>query len=651
MAGIGSKKLALIAALCVVAAVIGVAMVTTLADVRFNRAVIVHASTTSNATDTGETRALAQAAAGRRIEVSDVATAIAFVEARNDCADFRVTTLLRLLLAHEGALSPEARDGIVTALRGFRYWMDQPGADSMVFWSENHQVLFAAAEFLAGQRLADDVFSDGRTGRAHQSAARARIIFWLEQRWRHGFSEWNSHYYTEDIAALANLIDFAEDAELRAKATIVLDLLMYDLASQSVRGEFIATSGRLYENNRKTGDAGMRRILAHAFGHDRTSPATGLEINFLMSSYRAPPVLRAIAQDTGHAVIRASYGRDLSELDRDASLRASDHRIMALWGMQAFTNPEAIGPSLRTIRAHGLFANSFFAPFMRLNYRALSEIGALPWVSRGLDLPTNGTLLARANTYTLRTPDFAMSTAQAYRPGDWGNQQHVFGITFGQGVTLFHTHPAVRPGDRPPNGNAPGYWTGTDRLPLSCQDGAVNLSLYRLPARPGFGRAYTLDFTHLYAPRAQFDRLEEDGARLFLQKDHALVAVTAGGPLERTGADEYILRGPAQFWVTEASSTRDETFEAFVMRIRAATPRFDGETLAYETRAGAFTASFARGCAIGGAPLQVQYDRIDAPYARAHRDADEITFAFAGQSLTLDFETGRRMIGSLQGSH
>lgn len=639
-------KNARVLAACMAAAFalgVGLTAAVTVADMRANRAIVVRHSYTPNATDTGETRALIRAARGERVEAADLAAALAFVDQRNDCADFRLATLLRLLLAHDAAMTPDARAALMRTLRGFRYWMDQPGQDGMVFWSENHQILFASAEYLAGQRLPNDTFSDGRTGGAHRDAARARILFWLEQRWRFGFSEWNSHYYTEDIAALANLIDFAGDEDVRRKAAIVLDLLVYDLASQSFHGEFIATSGRLYENNKKTGDVAIRRVLAHAFGQGaRLSDATGLEANFLASSYRTPAVLRAIAGDESDAVIRASYGRDLSELARDGRLRTPDERIMALWGMQAFTNPEAITHSLRAIRAYGLLSNAYFAPFARLNYRAISATGALPLLSRTLDLPTNGVALTRADTYTYRTADFAMSTAQAYRPGAWGNQDHIFGVTFGQGVTLFHTHPAVRPGDPPPNGNAPGYWAGTDTLPLSCQDGAVNLSLYRLRERPGFGRAYALDFTHLYAPRARFDRVEEDGRRLFLQHGHALVAVIAGAPLERAGGDEYIQRGAAQFWITEASTIRRERFEEFVARIRAANVRFENGQLSYNSGARTLSARFGQGCAIDGTPLDTHYSRIDSPYAQAPRDPQAIRITHGGRALSLAFDAMTR---------
>ena len=62
------------------------------------------------------------------------------------------------------------------AILNFKYWMDEPGHDSMCYWSENHQILFAACEYLAGQLYPNEIFSnDGRKGKEKQERARIRI--------------------------------------------------------------------------------------------------------------------------------------------------------------------------------------------------------------------------------------------------------------------------------------------------------------------------------------------------------------------------------------------------------------------------------------------------------------------------------------------
>jgi len=65
-----------------------------------------------------------------------------------------------------------------------------------------------------------------------------------------------------------------------------------------------------------------------------------------------------------------------------------------------------------------------------------------------LDLPTNGILWSRADTYVLRNADYRCTPPRTYRPA--AREQHrVCSATLNEGVMLFHMHPPVRPGDPP----------------------------------------------------------------------------------------------------------------------------------------------------------------------------------------------------------
>jgi hypothetical protein len=78
-------------------------------------------------------------------------------------------------------------------LFNFRYWWDEPGENSMCYWSENHQILFASAEYLIGQKFPNAQFpNSGLTGTQHMEKARERIMDWLQMRWDCGFIEFYS---------------------------------------------------------------------------------------------------------------------------------------------------------------------------------------------------------------------------------------------------------------------------------------------------------------------------------------------------------------------------------------------------------------------------------------------------------------------------
>lgn len=98
---------------------------------------------------------------------------LAFIEKEYDTADFKLVNLLRILYQYGGQIPDAVRQRIDHVLLGFRYWWDEPGGNSMCYWSENHQILFASAEYLAGKHYAGQVFrNSGLTGTEHAAKAR-----------------------------------------------------------------------------------------------------------------------------------------------------------------------------------------------------------------------------------------------------------------------------------------------------------------------------------------------------------------------------------------------------------------------------------------------------------------------------------------------
>jgi len=198
--------------------------------------------------------------------------AVDYINRRQDCADFVMLGIVRVLYQfpptvfspssqkpHPGPdpLGTELREDMRRALLDFKYHPEEPGSDSLCTWTENHQIMFAVNAFLAGQLYRDEIFSNsGERGREKMERARSRILQWLELRYRTGFSEWLSHvYYDEDMTALANLIDFAEDPEIVRRSEIVLDLLLLDMALNSFRGTYGSTHGRSYREEKQDGAA------------------------------------------------------------------------------------------------------------------------------------------------------------------------------------------------------------------------------------------------------------------------------------------------------------------------------------------------------------------------------------------------------------
>ena len=279
-------------------------------------------------------RALARAALdpAAPLDPADLGTALTMVRDRLDCADFEAVGLM--LLWHRVPVDrwPRgARERVRDALLGFRYWIDQPGLDAMCFFTENHQLVWHAAEVLAGEALAGERFAEtGWTGREHAGHGRGQLVEWMRRRLAGGFSEFDSNAYLAiDALALVSLVEHASDPAVRRLAEALLDKLLLTLAANSLRGIHGAAHGRSYtptlRSSRFEETAPIMWALwgMGALNH-AVLPATALATARV---YTLPPVVRAIAHDTAstwegrqvyrgeyrfeHDLLRRPYGSDL----------------------------------------------------------------------------------------------------------------------------------------------------------------------------------------------------------------------------------------------------------------------------------------------------------------------------------------------------
>ena len=566
-----------------------------------------------------------------------------YISKEYDCADFRYVNLIRILFEYENHIPEDYLQKIKDTLFNFKYWWDDPGVNSMCYWSENHQILFASAEYLTGQKYPEELFDkSGLTGDEHKERARKRILDWLEMRWNYGFIEFYSEvYYKEDIGAMMNLIDYAGDREIVEKTKIIMDLMFYDLATQNIHTMYSSTSGRAYEGNRKGGARQTLGGVTDYFFGDSDHIHSGMTHALMYSeNYQVPPVLIDIAKDTSNIVIKQSNGLDLIEIEDEGYFGTDNRSMMMQWGMEAFTNPEIIRNSMKHIRHKKMFSNEFVKDFKMLDLSLLKWLHLEPAVARFLNPQYNGVAIQKGNTYTYKTKDFMLYSVQKYHPGDYGDQQHVGGMNIRNVTSIFHTHPALEKGVKR---QSPNYWVGYGHLPHIVQDSSVSLAIYNTPEKKGLMEADLLDYTHAYFPSQLFDTtIVEQNFAFGKGGQTYFVFITRNNLIFRENtADNLIQEGKQSFWITEAGSEEsDGTFEEFYNRIKSNQLSFDEENLMlkYISKGKMYELRFGGDFYLDGKNVNINYSRYNSPYARAEKKDKTITYSYNNKSLFLDFE-------------
>ena len=566
-----------------------------------------------------------------------------YVKSEYDCSDFRLVNLIRILYEFEDVIPFDYKNKIEEVLFNFRYWMDEPGENSMCYWSENHQILFSSAEYLIGQKYPTAVFpNSGLTGSGHMVKAKLRILDWLKMRWDYGFTEFYSNvYYEEDIAALINLIDFAEDEEVTKKSEIIMDLIFYDVASQSSQNMFISVSGRAYEGNRKGGyGSTLGGLTSYYWGNGEEIMPKMTYGLMVTDKYELPPVMNKIARDSATVIIKQRNGLDISELKTEGYFGTDTRSMMMQWGMESFVNPSVVRNSLSYIRKNHMFSNDFLKDFKLLDLSFLRFLHLEPLLVELINPPYSGTAIQQGNTYTYKTKDYSMYTVQSYQVGRYADQHHVFGMNVGNHFAVFHNHPAT---ELNVDSHSPNYWVGYGRLPHSAQDRNVNLSIYNIPSNKGIMENELLNYTHACFPEEQFDSTLLVNNYLFGKKGETFCAFIGANDFNyRSGTkDDIIQEGKKVFWITEAGSeTEDGSFENFVSRIQNNSLEFDATSLklSYHSNGQRYELKYGADFKVNKQIIDTQYNRYDSPYVKANLKDETITIRKNEDVLFLDFE-------------
>lgn len=599
-------------------------------------------------------------AAGATVHEGIFHAALDYIDARKDCADFVLHSILRLLyqFADAGRVSSELLERAAETVVRFKYGPDEQGLDSMCTWTENHQILFNAGAYLAGQLFPDETFTNsGHAGREKMQITRARILRWLDLRFRTGFGEWLSHvYYDEDLTALVNLVDFCQDEQIRRRAAMVIDLILFDIAVNSFQGVFGSTHGRSYVNTKKwaqqEGTTDTSKLL---FGVGAYSGYDNMSASCLALSerYRMPEVLYQIANDQNACGMlnQQRMGIKVEQAHR-WGLGFQEHEDgMVFLGLEAYAHPRTIRLVMDMFDTFNWWENAFFRPFKR--YRklisVLRRLRLLPLLARVFERDLTRNTREQVDVTTYRTSDYMLSSAQDYRPGYGGDQQHVWQATLGPGAVCFTTHPAKR------DGASPNYWTGSGNLPRVAQVDNVLIAVYKISTRPGLYITHRLTFTHAWLPRDQFDEVLERDGWVFARRGEGYLALRSQQPAHwqtEPGEDhmrELIAPGKENIWLCELGSSRENgSFDAFVERICRASLEFHGTSVTYHSPSQGMLEFGWRGdFKQEGEAVQLKRPvRYGNPYCQAGFPSDEINIRSGEHWLSLDWETGERRASS-----
>jgi hypothetical protein len=240
------------------------------------------------------------------------------------------------------------------------------------------------------------------------------------------------------------------------------------------------------------------------------------------------------------------------------------------------------------------------------------------------------------NKVTYKTPDYMLASAQDWRPGEKGYQQHIWQATLSPHATIFTSHPPCAAED---GSHRPNFWHGNDTLPRVAQWKDVLVAVYNLPEDDWMG------FTHAYFPAYAFTKYEVRDGWAFAQVDNGYIALTAAKGLEFITQGDNAFRelrseGTPNVWLVQMGrAALDGTFEEFTAKVLAMPVKFGagkvdltglrGDKIAFGWK-GAFKVN-------GKAQKLSDFKHYENPFCTAELGADTMEIQYGLDAMKLHF--------------
>lgn len=583
------------------------------------------------------------------IHIRKLFSALEYINSRYDCADFVLAGIIRLYyqLIDSKLLSEEFKEAARRTILNFKYWPDEPGIDSMCYWTENHQILFSSNEYLAGQLFKDEVFTNsGMTGKEKMAKAKKRLDKWIELRFYTGFNEWLSNvYYDEDFTPLLNLLDFSEDIALANKSKVIIDLLLYDMAINSYYGMFTCTHGRTYTQEKinpyleATSDISKLMFGMGNFANEDNMSAV---VFTLSNKYELPRIIFEIATTTSTSewINKQRVSIRFKDVKKWSYGKFNLDRAMVLLSFGGYAHPRTINYMVLMLDEFNWWSNDFFHEF--LPFKRIIRLGRRIKLTNLISLLFRKDLSRNAreenNIYTYRTKDYMLSTSQNFRKGYGGDQHHIWQATLDEEAVCFTTHPGGYDDTAPD-----GYWLGSGFLPKAIQYLNVGVIIYNTPKIPTILLEKILDFTHAFFPKQRFDKVVEKNGWIFGLKNNGYIALRSMNAYtwQNEGVyegSEVISKGRKNIWVVEmGNSNQYSSFDNFIEKVAESKISYKRLNVKYNSPSqGEITVGWNKKLRVNGTIIKTdKYDRYDNSTSKTTFGSDEIVIAYNKEIIKL----------------
>ena len=320
--------------------------------------------------------------------------------------DFNLVQLVRVLFFSHG----EYDDLILPAINTVPMWLT-PNETTRVYWSENHITMWLSSAWLLKEKYGIDQDPD----------LRKKLLHCLDLKIQYGYYEFfSSVYFPYTLSGLLNLVDFAQDDEIREKAVMATNRLLQEvLLLVNDKGVFFPAAARNYRDKYEsayhqnhshliyllTGMGEKPDDASHAGAFLATS---SLDVQDIVESWssRVNKLLHV-----GHPI------KQVQQIHKDLS--PTDQTVFQ-WSGGAFFHPQTALQTARLLNDYNLWEHKEFKDFKSFKGIPVELAPVLAEVASSISYSSVNT---QADIAIFKDKGVTLSSLQNYWKGKAGYQQ------------------------------------------------------------------------------------------------------------------------------------------------------------------------------------------------------------------------------------
>lgn len=418
--------------------------------------------------------------------------------------DFSIIQWVRLLCLSNGSYDSL----ILTPLLTVPYWINY-GDTTRGYWSENHMIMWMSSDWILHERY----------GKPSDTTLRTRLIHYLDLKNQFGFYEYFSSTYNPfTLAGLLNLSDFAQDSEIKTKATsAALRLMKSMLMLANDKGTYFPSAGRNYPSKyvNAYGQA-HNNIIYLLTGHGPMPGGASITGAFMATSAFEMDSASASWTPELDTVYHVGHSLDTGMII-NGNMTPLNKTIFQ-WSSGAYFHPEVVTETVQLLSDSNMWQHTDFRIFSPL--ASIVTPQSAPTLAETLSCISKSSVICNEDIAIFKHNSITLSSTLDFWKGKVGFQQYPCVANVGT-TAVFTSSGEVKQNwdDRNPSNQ-------NIHLPYVMQKKNLALIMYRPEYVPPIvGAAFNYKDVALHFKDADFDETVNDSMWLLGRQQDRYVAV------------------------------------------------------------------------------------------------------------------------------